>query len=116
LYTEGFAGNEIVILSPRTGTACAAGAMSMAPWKDRLKPIESAGRGQIGYSSIHAFKGMEAPIIIITDIDKIEGNSSISLFYIAVTRALYRVLIFMHEQVKRDIGKLLNLPTGETKE
>jgi superfamily I DNA/RNA helicase len=111
LYTEGFSGNDIVILSPRTNAACAAGAISGPPWKDRLRPIETAGRGQIGYSSIHAFKGLEAPVVIVTDIDRIDRDTSMSLFYIAVTRALYKLIIFMHEHVKEDILNLLNLPT-----
>ncbi len=110
LYADKFLGNEIVILSPRIGAACAAGIVSETPWKDRLKPIESVGRGQVGYSSIHAFKGMESPIIIVTDIDKIDDGTSMSLFYVAVTRAFHKLFIFMHENVKKDISSLLNLP------
>ncbi len=110
LYAEGFSGSDIVILSPRTGAASAASAISSSPWKDRLRLIESAGRGQICYSSIQAFKGLEAPVVIVTDIDKIDRDTSMSLFYIAVTRALYKLIIFMHDRVKEDILNLLDLP------
>ena len=109
LYSDGYSGHEIVILSPKAGSTSIVGTVSDVPWKDRLKPIEFVGSGQIGYSSIHAFKGMEAPIIIVTDIDKIDDDTSVALFYTAVTRALHKLLIFMHENVKRDILDLLNL-------
>lgn len=113
LYSDGFPGNEIVILSPRTGSTCAAGKIQKSPWKERLKPIERASRGDVSYCSISSYKGMEAPVIVITDIDKIEDNTSNSLFYIAVTRALHRLIIFMHEYTKNDIKKLLSLPEAE---
>ncbi len=109
LYSEGFTGGEIVILSPKAGFACAAGKINLSPWRDRVKPIELAGRGLIGYSSIQAFKGLEAPVIIVTDVDTIDSGSSVSLFYIAVTRALHRLLILMHEDVKKDIAGLLHI-------
>ena len=116
LYAEGFRGNDIVILSPRAAKASAAGSITSAPWRDKLRSFQLAGRGQVGYSSIHAFKGMEAPTVIITDIDRIEGGSSMSLFYVAVTRALHRLVILMHEHVKEDIGNLLGLLVQEPKE
>jgi len=109
LYAEGFIGNDIVILSPRSGIACIASAINISPWRDRIKPIESINRGFVGYSSIQAFKGLEASVIILTDIDTINDDASVSLFYIAVTRALHRLLIFMHEDVKQDIAKLLHI-------
>ena len=108
LYAAKFLSKEIVILSPRGGKACTAGIVRDSAWKDRLSPVESAGREQIGYSSIHTFKGMEAPIVIVTDIDKID-ETSMSLFYVAVTRAFHKLFIFMHEDVKKDIRTLLNV-------
>ena len=59
---------------------------------------------------------MEAPAVIVTDIDGIENGSSMSLFYVAVTRALHRLVILMHERVKEDIGNLLGLLDQEPKE
>lgn len=109
LYSEGFTASDIVILSPKSGSACAAGSLTLTLWRDRIKPIEQAKQGFIGYSSIHAFKGLESPVIIVTDIDAIDTEFSVSLFYIAVTRALHRLLIFMHEDVKKDVARLLHL-------
>jgi DNA polymerase III delta prime subunit len=109
LYSEGFTGDEIVTLSPRAGAACAAGKITSLPWRDRVKPLEQAGRGHIGYSSIQAFKGLEAPVIIVTDIDTVDNDNAVSLFYISVTRALHRLLLFMHEDVKSDIAELLHI-------
>jgi hypothetical protein len=112
LYAEGFTGHDIVVLSPKVGMACAAGSINIHPWKNRLRPIETAGHGHTGYSSIPAFKGMEAPVVLVTDIDHISSSDSAALFYIAITRALQRLVIFMHEHVKKDIATLLHLPSS----
>ena len=72
--------------------------------------MEEVGHGQIGYCSIHAFKGLEAEVVIVTDIDRITESDALPLFYIAITRALHRLILFMHEHVKKDIGALLRLP------
>ncbi len=109
LYSEGFTGEDIVILSPKAGAACVAGKITSPPWRDRIKPIELAGRGSIGYCSIQAFKGLEAPAIIVTDVDSIDSDSSMSLFYIAVTRTLHKLIIFMREDVKKVIAGLLHV-------
>jgi DNA helicase IV len=110
LNADGFSGKDIVILSTRAGASSAAGSISSVQWKGRLRPAELAERDQMRYCSIHAFKGLEAPAIVVTDIDKIDRNTSMALFYIAVTRALHRLVLLMHENVKRDILNLLNLP------
>jgi len=110
LYADGFSDKDIVILSTRAGASSAAGSTSGVTWRERLSPAELAERDRIRYCSIHAFKGLEAPAIVVTDIDKIDRSTSMALFYIAVTRALHRLVLLMHENVKKDILNLLNLP------
>jgi Nuclease-related domain/AAA domain len=109
LYSDGFLENEITILSPHVGSACTASKIQKSPWKEKLKPIERASWDHISYCSISTFKGMESSVIVVTDINKIDDNTSNSLFYIAVTRALHRLVILMHEHTKKDIKKLLSL-------
>ncbi|MFX4263088.1 NERD domain-containing protein [Pelotomaculum propionicicum] len=106
LYDEGFKGNEIVILSPKAEGSCAS-LLTIQPWRDRIRPYDLAGTGHIRFSSIHSFKGMEAPIIIVTDIEHVYGKASVSLFYIAVTRALNRLVILANESARKDIVSTL---------
>ncbi|MGH2496277.1 MAG: ATP-binding domain-containing protein [Ktedonobacteraceae bacterium] len=116
LFTEGFSGRDIVILSPKAGANSTPGTISSLPWRERLRPVDIAKGEQIRYGTIHAFKGLEAPVVVVTDIDKIDRSTSAALFYIAITRALHRLVLLMHDNVKQDILNLLNLPSYETSE
>ena len=105
LHKQGFRGRDVVILSPRV--AGSASLLSTKPWADRIKPFEATREGEIGYASIHAFKGLEAGAIIVTDIDRIRDEASVALFYIATTRALHRLVILADDSVKKDVREAL---------
>ena len=102
LYADGYGGQDIVILSPHATGACAA-AIGAAPWKERMVPLDRRSGGHIGYGTIHAFKGMEAPAVVITGIEQIAGPEALALFYVAVTRALHRLVILIHEPVRKQL-------------
>lgn len=106
-YKKGLTGNNIVILSTKADTSCSARSVQGSPWSDRLRPFELSGPGHIGYCTIHAFKGLEAPVVIVTDIDEVSGPISKALFYIAVTRALQKLIILAHDSVKNEILSIL---------
>jgi len=105
---EKFKGFEIIILSPSAGNCCAA--KLPIPWRDRVKPftLESAG-GHIRYSTIHSFKGLEAPVVIVTDLNKINDTESMNLLYIAVTRSLSRLVLLIHKSARNDLKKILGV-------
>jgi hypothetical protein len=107
LYSHGFTGRDIAILSPRGDVGCAAATIRNSPWKERLRPFAQASQGQMGYGSIRAFKGMEASAIIITDVSHITGPEATSLFYIAITRALHRLTILISDSVREEMLRVL---------
>ena len=106
LHEAGFAGNDIIVLSPLVENACST-KIATAPWKSRLSPYETAAKSHIGYSSIYAFKGLEAPCVIITDIARIAEPYAQSLFYTGATRALNRLIILCQESVKTEVVEVL---------
>lgn len=113
LYDDGFQGDDIVVLSPRSRGACAASTIQ-PPWSDRLTPFRLGLEGHIGYCSIHAFKGLEAPAIIVTDIEQVEDVEASHLFYVAVTRALHRLIILTAESARAEITATLRRALGAT--
>lgn len=107
LYKDGFASNDIVILSTRSEAACAASQINSQPWKSRLRPFATVAKGHARYCSVHAFKGMEAPAVVVTDVDRISDPASMAIFYIAITRAVDRLVLIVHESAKNEIIKAL---------
>lgn len=103
LHRESFSGDDIVILSPKAGPRCAAAGVSEIPWSERIASFEQAAAGQIRYTTIQSFKGLDAPVIVVTDIEHLTGDLFSSLFYVATTRALERLCIIVHETAKPDI-------------
>ncbi|GAA4616590.1 ATP-binding domain-containing protein [Actinoallomurus liliacearum] len=93
LREEHFGNDEIVVLAPTTG-----GAASKArdpALRNHLAEYGTRGR-KVGYATIHAYKGLDAPAVIVTDIDAVEGEQAESLLYIALSRATDRLAVLTH--------------------
>ena len=56
----------------------------------------------VGHCTIHSFKGMESPVVILTDINKVTGKQAESLLYIGMSRARIKLIILLHERCRRD--------------
>lgn len=107
LYREGVIGDEIVVLSARSDAEAAAKNCRVSPWSDRLKPYENRGKGYIGYCSIHSFKGLEAPTVLVTDISRFSSPEDQELLYVAASRALHRLIILAEEPVRPAIRNVM---------
>lgn len=102
LYDDRYVGSDIVVLSMRGDNDSAACKCTETPWRDRLRPFEHARSGLLRYCSIHAFKGLEAPAILVTDIQRMQGEADEELLYVAATRALNRLVLLAHKGVQAD--------------
>ena len=103
LYEEGIKGQDIVVVSRRADSECAGSQLASSPWKERLRNLTSSNKGQIPYCSIHAFKGLEALAVVLTDIESITSPEDIDLFYVGVTRAVNTLVFLVHERVREEI-------------
>lgn len=108
LLDDGFHPADFVVLSPKNERDCLAGQVRQNPWNSLFSTLESANIKHIRYTSVHAFKGLEAPIIVLTDIESLASAQDEGLFYIAVTRALHRLVIFIADSAKPDILRALD--------
>lgn len=94
LRKEGFGLHEIVVLSPLRAGSTAETTEDL--WlRQVLHPHDggAARHGQLRYSTIHAFKGLEAPAIVVTDLDRRATPYFKSLLYVGLTRATDRLLL-----------------------
>jgi DNA helicase IV len=98
---------EIIILSCRSDGDSVANNLSNIP-RLNLSPLKSGYKpSKVQYGSIHSFKGMEAPIVILTDVDNVMTLDAQSLFYVGITRALDKLYIFISKKVNSEISKIL---------
>lgn len=93
----GYRKSEITLLSFRNNEASAAASLKNEGYN--ISPAWQSGEG-ISCASIHAFKGMENKIIILTDVVLTDHEFHRDLFYTGMTRATesVRVLCDMNSQ------------------
>lgn len=104
-----FKSGEIVVLSMRNDEESCARGVSIESIGASLAPIRQVMDGDtIPYSSIHAFKGLEAPAVIITDIDNLSDEKSRALLYVGMSRARIRLFLLMNENCRVIYDRLLD--------
>ncbi len=103
LRDDGYELSEIVVLSPLRDASTAA--TTSDPWlRQILKPADGlvARPGQVRYSTIHAFKGLEAPAVVVTDLDETTTTDNFdSLLYVGLTRATDRLIALIEARTLR---------------
>jgi hypothetical protein len=106
---ENFLPSEIVVLSTRDDNSSCAGIIWHEDPSLKFKPIRTEGENKtsIGFTTIQAFKGMESPAIILTDVEKITGERAESLLYIGMSRARQKLVILMNENCRDAYMKAL---------
>jgi DNA polymerase III delta prime subunit len=114
LYKEGYAGEDIVVLSSvRAGAAALS--LTDEPWRSRVRPYgDSPETGYVRWSTVQAFKGMEAPVVILTDVHGVQGSRAEALFYTGVTRATDRLFVLADETVANDVVMLVDVAGART--
>lgn len=105
--------DEIVILSLNADDRSCAGLLACrAPGK--FAPLRELGttnvRG-IRYASVHAFKGLEAPAIIVTDILRLDEQVR-ALLYVGMSRARIRLILLMQETCRKEYDRMLEAGLG----
>lgn len=92
--TLGYRSSEITLLSFRGDESSAAARLKHAGYK--LHPAWQFGNGT-AFASVHAFKGMENKIIILTDVVLTDHEFHRDLFYTGMTRAIECVRVLCEQ-------------------
>lgn len=92
ILAEPFTVRELVILSPYARERSAAGQATDARLTSRLGS-DIVDPTRIRWGTIHEFKGLEAPAVILTDVDLSKGYHR-DLLYVGASRATDRLVVF----------------------
>jgi len=98
LAAEGFSGSNVAILSARAAGRCADSLSRM--WTARFCGIDDQKPMLCRSGTIHAFKGLEAHAVVLTDIDGFGSGHDRDLFYVGASRAFDRVTVLAHERTR----------------
>jgi superfamily I DNA/RNA helicase len=92
LQSDGFRLEDVAVLSPRRQKSVAA--TTAEPWlRQVLIPAEPKPRpGKVMYSTVQAFKGLEAPAVVFTDLDAATVPNFDAVLYVGITRAMDRLV------------------------
>ncbi len=97
---------EIVILSATSTERAAAHLLINDPlWSTRTEPFTPSHK-HIAFTTIKAFKGLEAPVIVVTDL-RLDTAKDIPLLYTAVTRSVDQVVMLLSVDSKKALQKLI---------
>ncbi len=104
LRTAGYPAQDVVLLGPRRReNSSIKDSSSIGGW--RLKDTSSAGSGDLAYSTIHAFKGLERPVVIVIDAGASGPEEMDSLLYVAMSRARVRLFVICPEESRGRINQ-----------
>jgi hypothetical protein len=108
LRESGHKASEVVLLGPRRREASlVADTFSVGGWTIRY--LADAKPGDLVYSTIYRFKGLERPVVIIIDAAPPSIDESDALLYVAMSRARLRLFILLPEDVRGAIEQRLAL-------
>jgi hypothetical protein len=100
LRREGFAAKQITVLSRyRLGWSVGRDDLGVP-----LKDISRGGLGSAGdataFSTVSSFKGLEAEVVLLTDVDDLSSAEGLTSVYVGASRARVALYVFISEHVR----------------
>ncbi len=94
LVDQGFELSDIAVLSMRPLDMCM-NRISGESERPRFSGGARPGKSGVFSTSIRRFKGLEAAVIVVTDIDEIVSEEAQKLLYVAATRAIDKLVLLI---------------------
>ncbi len=96
---------DIVILSPAVNSC--ASRLSATGTGPPLIPLPGRRVGATSFGTVAAFKGLEAPAVILTDIAEVGTERSQRLFYVGISRATDRLRVLVRDGLQPEVVRLI---------
>jgi hypothetical protein len=108
LHREGFKNDEIIVLSYKADEYSLVSKI-LGVEKQIFRSFKSSFvADNIRYGTVHSFKGLEAPVVIMTDIVEVGSERSKSVFYTGVTRATSRLIVLVSDEARKEMLEIWN--------
>lgn len=108
MFSAGVKADDIVILSPfrlvRSGIAGTQGGTDFRIVEIDEVPQTRSRIPVVRFATAHAFKGMEASVIVLCDIERIDEPDRQCLLYVAMSRARSHLTVLLNEQTRPEVA------------
>lgn len=98
-----FSAEDIVVLSPVVNSCARRLAERGTP---ALVALPCRREGASSFGTVAAFKGLEAPAVVITDVEEVATERAQRLLYVAVSRATDRLHVLVRDGLQRPLAGL----------
>jgi hypothetical protein len=95
---------DVVILSPRRIENSVVSQLDRNRFPIRVA-AEVPERGQnVHFSTVHAFKGLESPVVILCDLEDLEEDHSRALLYTGMSRARSHLILLLRNRLQKSVS------------
>ena len=114
LRTAGYRSQDVVLLGHRRREKSSVkNSNVIGGW--RVRDALSVEAGELAYSTIHSFKGLERPVVIVIDAGASGSDEMDSLLYVAMSRARVRLFVICPEEARGRINqRITDWALGQT--
>ena len=102
LLNDGTPIDNVMVLSPRRlSNSALRGVKEIArfPLVDVSRNLDAL-QSSLKYSTIHSYKGLESQVVIIVDIDQVDGDEHQALLYVGMSRARGLLVLMINESAR----------------
>lgn len=100
LRHEGFAAQKITVLSRyRLERSVAGDGLGMALTDISRGGLDSSS-SQVAFSTVSSFKGLEAEVVLLTDVDDLSSADGLMSVYVGASRARVALYVFISDRVR----------------
>ena len=100
LRHEGFTARQITILSRYRLEQSVAHTSSGSPLKDISRGGLGSAGDEIAFSTVSSFKGLEAEVVLLVDVDDLASADGLASVYVGASRARVALYVFVSDQVR----------------
>jgi hypothetical protein len=108
---------DVTILSSTRENAAISALPPDEPWRNRIDTDGAGRHGRVDVRTVHSFKGLEAPVIILTSVEDVTSEAAQALLYVALSRPTERLFLLAHKRTRATLQQLVTarlLSTEET--
>lgn len=102
LRREGFAARQIVILSRYRLEQSVVNSSLGQPLKDISRGGVGSAGDEIAFSTVSSFKGLEAEVVLLVDVDDLASADGLASVYVGASRARVALYVFISGQARDD--------------